>query len=233
VSFGPDETAAVSAPAVPAAAAAVFGPRLDLAIRYAELLGAEGVVRGVIGPREVERLWDRHLLNCAVLGELIGPGLLVGDVGSGAGLPGIPLAIARPDLRIELIEPMDRRTAFLRDVIAELGLAGVTVVRSRGEDAPRDRYDVVTARAVAPLVRLVPMALPLARLGGTLLAIKGAHAADELHAATVATSAAGGDRGALHAVGVGVVDPPTTVVSIVRRRVLTPARRPVAGGRRG
>jgi 16S rRNA (guanine527-N7)-methyltransferase len=159
--------------------------------------------------------------------------LVVGDVGSGAGLPGIALAIARPDLRIELIEPMERRTAFLQDVIADLGLAGVTVLRSRGEDAPRDRYDVVTARAVAPLVRLVPMALPLARLGGTLLAIKGAQAAGELQAATGAIAAAGGGRGTVQTAGVGVIEPATSVVSIERQRMLAPSRRQTAGGRRG
>ncbi|MEO6713963.1 MAG: 16S rRNA (guanine(527)-N(7))-methyltransferase RsmG [Mycobacteriales bacterium] len=217
----------------PAAAATVFGPRLELAVRYAAMLADAGVVRGLIGPREADRVWDRHLLNSAVIAELIGPELLVGDVGSGAGLPGLPLAIARPDLRVELIEPMERRAEFLRDVIAELELFGVCVVRARGEDANRDRYDVVTARAVAPLARLVPMALPLARVGGVLLAIKGASAAEELSAATLPVTGAGGARGELLTAGVGVVDPPTTVVSIVRLRELTPARRGSAGGRRG
>lgn len=216
-------SASPSATVVPATAAAVFGSRFELAVRYAAILAGDGVLRGLIGPRESDRLWSRHLLNCAVLGELVEAGSFVGDVGSGAGLPGIPLAIARPDLRIELIEPMERRTSFLRDVVAELGLDGVTVLRSRADDARRDTYDVVTARAVAPLIRLVPLALPLARVGGVLLAMKGATAAAELAEAAAGIAAAGGARGVLRTAGVGRVDPPTTIVEIVR----TP------GGRRG
>lgn len=214
--------------AVPAVAERVFGDRVALAVRYAEMLASDGVLRGLIGPRESDRLWERHLLNCAVVAELIAPGSFVGDIGSGAGLPGIPLAIARPDLRIDLVEPMERRVGFLRDVVAELALDGVTVTRSRGEDAPRDQYDVVAARALAPLERLVPMVLPLARVGGTLLAMKGSTAAAELSAASPVIDRAGGSSGDLVAVGTGLVDPPTMVVVVRRLRPSAAAGRPVA-----
>lgn len=213
------------AAAVPSSAAAVFGPGLDLAVRYAAMLASDGVLRGLIGPGEANRLWERHLLNCAVVGELIGADATVGDVGSGAGLPGIPLAIARPDLRIDLIEPMERRAAFLRDVVAALGLAGVTVTRSRGEDVRPYSYDVVTARAVAPLARLVPMALPLARIGGTLLALKGSSAAAELMLGSSAIAAAGGSRGEVLTAGVGMIESPTVVVAVRRDREAPVARR--------
>lgn len=221
----PGSVAPVELAEPPEVAHALFGAQLPLVLRYAQLLASDGVLRGLIGPREAPRLWERHLLNCAVVAELIPDGALVGDVGSGAGLPGIPLALARPDLRIELIEPMDRRAAFLRDVVAALGLDSVVVLRSRGEEATRDRYDVVTARAVAPLERLVPMALPLARLGGLLLAMKGATALAELSAAAATTEAAGGSRAELRTVGVGIVDPPTSIVRICRLRAVPGARR--------
>lgn len=137
----------------PASAATVFGDRLDLARRYCTALATAGVERGLIGPREVPRLWDRHLLNCAVLGELIAEGASVVDIGSGAGLPGIPLAIARPDLRITLVEPLLRRTVFLSEFIESVGL-DVTVVRGRAEQSgvmkEAGGADVVTSRAVAP-----------------------------------------------------------------------------------
>ena len=216
--------------AVPDSASTVFGPQLDRAVRYAELLATDGVLRGLIGPREAARVWDRHLLNCAVVGEVVPAGASVCDVGSGAGLPGVPLALARSDLRVELVEPMERRASFLRDVVAELALENVTVSRGRGEDASRDRYDVVTARALAPLLRLVPMCLPLVRVGGLLVAMKGSGALAELTDASMIVAAAGGGRAELVTVGVGVVDPPATLVLIRRDRAL-PAQRP--GGARG
>lgn len=204
---------------VPEAAGRVFGDRLDLATAYAELLATDGVERGLIGPREVGRLWHRHLLNCAVLSELVAPGAHVVDVGSGAGLPGLVLAIARPDLRVTLVEPLERRTVFLDEVRERLGLSGVVVARGRAEDHPAARADVVTSRAVAPLPRLMAWSLPLARLGGEVLALKGARAPEEVDAVRPASWARSGasDPEVLH-VGAGVVDPLTTVVRVVRLR---------------
>ena len=125
------------APGPPSAAEVVFGARLPLAVRYAELLAVSGVPRGLIGPREVPRLWERHLLNCAVVGEIIAPGARVVDLGSGAGLPGLPLALARPDLEITLLESMARRNAWLREIVTVLELP-VRVIRGRAEDGELD-----------------------------------------------------------------------------------------------
>ena len=161
----------------------MFGHRLPLAEQYAALLSTGGIERGLIGPREADRLWERHLLNCAVIGELVPTAARVLDVGSGAGLPGIPLAIARPDLQVELVEPMLRRTSWLEETVAALGMAD-TVVVTRGKAAvigPR-QVDVVTARAVAPLERLLPMCMPFLRPGGVLLALKGEQAQAEVDA---------------------------------------------------
>lgn len=163
--------------------ASVFGDRLPLTQRYADHLAGSGTERGLIGPREAERLWDRHLLNCAVVTELVPQDATVLDVGSGAGLPGIPMAIARPDLHVELVEPLLRRTTWLDEVVAELGLQEqVTVTRGKVAVIGRRAVDVVTARAVAPLDRLVPMCVPLLRPGGVLLALKGERATDEVAA---------------------------------------------------
>jgi 16S rRNA (guanine527-N7)-methyltransferase len=164
----------------------VFGvERLPLAVRYAELLASEGVIRGLIGPREAPRLWERHLLNCAVLGDLVPRGATVADIGSGAGLPGLVLAIARPDLSVTLVEPLLRRTRFLEETVTALGLGEqVEVLRGRAEDLGGDRtFSVVTARAVAPLDRLARWCLPLVAPGGELVAMKGASAAEEVAAA--------------------------------------------------
>lgn len=167
----------------PAAAAHVFGSRLDIAQRYADLLATSGIDRGLVGPREADRLWDRHLLNSAVVGELVPTSSRVVDVGSGAGLPGIPLAIARPDVQVELVEPLLRRTTWLEETVTSLDLAG-TVVVTRGKVAVigTRQVDVVTARAVAPLERLLPMCMPLLRPGGVLLALKGDQAEAEVAA---------------------------------------------------
>ena len=152
-----------------------------MAARYAELLAGAGVEHGLIGPREPGRLWARHLISSAVLGELLAPGLNVVDLGSGAGLPGIPLAIARPDLTVGLIEPMHRRCRFLRETITALQLEAVRVIPARAEELHgRLHADAVLARAVAPLHRLLPVGWPLVRRGGELLAVKGASAAREL-----------------------------------------------------
>jgi 16S rRNA (guanine527-N7)-methyltransferase len=212
-----------------AASRVVFGNRYELAERYAEMLVGSGVDRGVIGPREADRLWERHLLNSAVLGELIPAGARVLDVGSGAGLPGIPLAIARPDLRIVLLEAMARRVAWLEEAVTELGL-GVPVHRGRAEDPGVRRElggnDVVTARAVAPLGRLAGWCLPLVAAGGRLLAVKGASAGAEVARDLDAVRAAGGAATEIVQCGANIVQPPTTVIVVPRlaQRVTRPAR---------
>jgi 16S rRNA (guanine527-N7)-methyltransferase len=216
------------APPPPPAAETLFGDRLPLAVRYAELLATDGVVRGLVGPRETPRIWDRHLLNCATMTELIPSGASVVDVGSGAGLPGIVLAVARPDLSVVLVEPLARRTAFLAEAVTELGLDdAVSVVRGRAEEV-RDALvpaDVVTARAVAPLDRLAGWCLPLTAPGGRLLALKGASASDEIAEHQTAIGRLGGATPVVRQCGVGLIDPPTTVVEIIRERVVEPAGR--------
>ena len=159
----------------------MFGDHLDLAVRYADLLATEGVVRGLIGPREAPRLWARHLLNCAVLEEVVTAGATVCDIGSGAGLPGLVLALVRPDLEITLVEPLLRRTTFLEEVVADLGLSHVTVLRGRAEEVAGGRvYDVVTSRAVAALPRLLDWSLPLVAPRGEMIALKGSSAPTEV-----------------------------------------------------
>jgi 16S rRNA (guanine527-N7)-methyltransferase len=170
----------VDAPQPPDAAADVFGPALPTAVAYADLLAGPGVERGLIGPREVQRLWHRHVLNSAAVSAAVPDRSRVLDVGSGAGLPGIPLSLARPDVTVRLVEPLLRRATFLVEVIEVLGLEHVDVVRSRAEDLPAGGADVVVARAVAPLDRLVGWTLPLLRPGGRLVALKGRSAGDEL-----------------------------------------------------
>ena len=203
-------------PPVPDEARAVFGERLPEAVRYAELLADAGVRRGLIGPREVPRLWTRHLLNCAVLSEAVPEGVSVCDVGSGAGLPGIPLALVRPDLRITLLEPLLRRTTFLQEVVELLGLEHVTVVRGRAEEVlgTLTPVHVVTARAVAPLDRLAGWGVPLLRPYGEMLALKGDTAEEELRGARAALGKLGVVDTSVLQVGVGVVDPPSTLVRV-------------------
>ncbi len=211
----------------PDASAALFGDRLPLAERFAEMLSEHGVRRGLIGPREIDRLWDRHLLNSAVLTELLPPRSRVLDVGSGAGLPGIPLAIVRPDITITLLEPMARRVAWLEEVVAELELP-VEVVRGRAEEAPvRDALagqDAVIARAVAPMERLARWCLPLARPGGRLLALKGSSAHDELERDRAAITRAGGIGQDVISCGVDVLDVPAHVVVVEREAGGNPSR---------
>jgi 16S rRNA (guanine527-N7)-methyltransferase len=209
------------------AARSVFGDRLPLAEAYAELLITDGVVRGLMGPREAPRVWERHLLNCGVMSEMIPLGASVVDVGSGAGLPGIVLAVVRPDLAITLVEPLARRTAFLSEAVTTLGLdAAVTIVRARAEDLTGgpSAADVVTARAVAPLDRLAGWCLPLVAVGGRLLAVKGASALDEVAEHRDAVSRLGGSDPVIARCGVGVIEPPTTIVEIVRDRNVVPPR---------
>jgi 16S rRNA (guanine527-N7)-methyltransferase len=161
----------------------MFGAAWPQLVRYADLLAGPGVERGLIGPREVPRLWERHLLNCAQIAGEFQRTASVCDVGSGAGLPGVVLALARPDLRVTLLEPLLRRTRFLEQVVNELELQRVQVVRGRAEDLGGAGFDAVTARAVAPLDRLVRWTVPMCRPGGRVLAMKGARAAEELEAA--------------------------------------------------
>jgi 16S rRNA (guanine527-N7)-methyltransferase len=207
----------VSAGPVPANAAAVFGPALPVAVTYAGILATRGVEQGLLGPREVPRLWDRHLLNCAVVAELINPrpGTLL-DLGSGAGLPGLVLAMMLPGVSVTLLEPMERRCRFLAECVAELGLATVSVLRGRAEDVTV-RADVVTARAVAPLPRLVDLAAGLVRPGGMVLAIKGRTAAEELKAAGPVLRRIGAREARVVHAGQGKVVPATTVVRFFAR----------------
>ena len=169
-------------PPDPAIVSQVFAPsRLPAIEEYAALLASEGVLRGLIGPREVPRLWDRHLINCGLLAPLVPEGARVADLGSGSGLPGLVLALARPDLEVTLIEPMARRVAFLTEACQRLDIERVTVVRGRAEErAGGERYDVVTSRALAPLPKLLGWSLPLVAPGGVVLAMKGASAAEEI-----------------------------------------------------
>ncbi|WKX10737.1 16S rRNA (guanine(527)-N(7))-methyltransferase RsmG [Streptomyces sp. NL15-2K] len=209
-------TEAAELPPVPEQAREVFGDRFADAVRYAELLAEAGVQRGLIGPREVPRLWERHLLNCAVLSEVVPEGVTVCDVGSGAGLPGIPLALVREDLKITLLEPLLRRTTFLTEVVELLGLDHVTVVRGRAEEVmgKLTPVHVVTARAVAPLDRLATWGIPLLRPYGEMLALKGDAAEEELKSAATALSKLGAVGTSILHVGEGVVDPPSTVVRV-------------------
>jgi len=211
----------------------LFGDRLVLAQQYADLLVTEGVLRGLIGPREAPRIWERHLLNCVVVGELIPQDARVVDVGSGAGLPGIVLAVARPDLSVILVEPLARRAAFLTEAVTILGLARTTVVRARAEECGPDRRgqlrlepaEVVTARAVAPLDRLTAWCLPLATVGGRVLALKGESAAEEVSTHREVIARLGGGRPVVHRCGEGEIDTPTTVVEITKERAASPRPR--------
>jgi 16S rRNA (guanine527-N7)-methyltransferase len=179
-----DIPAAAQVEAEPAVAAELFGDRIGLARRFAAALAEHGEERGLIGPLELPRLWTRHILNCVVVAPLLRPGR-VGDVGSGAGLPGLVLAIARPDVSFTLIEPMERRVAWLEEQVAALELDNVEVVRARGEEVGLPQpLDQVTARAVSALRKLLPITAPLLRAGGELVLLKGAGAQGEIAAAT-------------------------------------------------
>jgi 16S rRNA (guanine527-N7)-methyltransferase len=207
---------------VPAQARAVFGEALPTMERYAALLAGPGVERGLLGPREAQRLRERHLLNCAGLAELLEPGQVVADVGSGAGLPGVVLAVMRPDVTVILVEPLLRRATFLEEVVAELELRTAVVRRARAEDmAGSVLVDVVTARAVAPLDRLAGWALPLLSPSGRLLALKGDRADSELSAAGAALQAAGASGAEVVTVGTGLTEARVVVVHRGDRAVAT------------
>jgi 16S rRNA (guanine527-N7)-methyltransferase len=166
--------------AEPAAAVAIFGDQIDQARSFAQTLANDSDELGLLGPRELDKLWSRHILNSAVVAELVSPGDKVADVGSGAGLPGIPMAIARPGAEFVLIEPMERRSSWMLEVVEHLGLKNVRVLRSRAEDVTEQDFDVVTARAVAALDKLLKMCVPLLKPGGALIALKGSKAAEEI-----------------------------------------------------
>jgi 16S rRNA (guanine527-N7)-methyltransferase len=202
--------------APPPGAEAVFGAALGQAEAFAAILAARGVDQGLIGPREAARLWDRHLLNCAVVAEFVDrrAGTLV-DIGSGAGLPGIVLAMVLPGVHVILLEPMERRCRFLAGCVSELGLADVSVLRGRAEDTIM-RADVATARAVAPLGRLAELAMGLVRPGGMVLAIKGRTAAEELAKARPVLRRIGARGAEVVRAGHGKVVPETTVVRFFR-----------------
>lgn len=198
------------------AAQAIFGDRLDLAKRYVEHLATSGTERGLIGPREVPRLWSRHVLNCAVIERQIAQGSHVADVGSGAGLPGLCLAIARPDLELTLIEPLERRVIWLQEVVDDLGLENVTIMRTRAELAVgMVDADVVTARAVSALSNLAGLTIPLLAGKGEVVAIKGRSAGEEIEKAAKVIRKLGGTQTSVVVVGEDLLEEPTTVVRIV------------------
>lgn len=197
------------------AAQKVFGDRLPVAHRYVEHLATSGIERGLIGPREVPRLWERHVLNCAVVQELIEEGAKVADVGSGAGLPGLCLAIARPDLTLTLIEPLERRVIWLTEVVEDLGLENVDIMRSRAEQAVGYvEADYVTARAVSALVGLLDITLPILRGTGQLLALKGRTAAEEITKAKKKLNKYGARETEILLAGENLLEEPTTVVRV-------------------
>jgi 16S rRNA (guanine527-N7)-methyltransferase len=195
----------------PAQAAAVFGDRIDLARGYAAALVRDSDLLGLLGPREMPRLWSRHILNSAVVAELVAPGKTVCDIGSGAGLPGIPMAIVLPDTRFTLIEPMERRSEWLISVVEELGLKNVAVLRARAEEVG-EAFDIATARAVSALPKLLRLCVPLVRHGGEILALKGSKAADEIEDAKRIQKKMGISSFEIVHAGAGLLTEPTLVV---------------------
>lgn len=196
----------------------VFGTQTELAERYVEHLVTTGVERGLIGPREAGRIWSRHVLNCAVLAELLPTDATVIDIGSGAGLPGLAVAVARPDLGVTLVEPLERRTVWLQEVIDDLAL-DVRVLRARAEElVGQESARVVTARAVAALPKLAGWSLPLVEPGGELLAIKGRSAQGELDTAAPALARVGAVETEVVTCGAASLSVPTTVVRVVLGR---------------
>lgn len=224
-------------PSPPSAAADVFGDGLEQAERYAQILAGAGVERGLIGPREADRLWDRHLLNSAALAELLDSGDRIADIGSGAGLPGIPLALARPDVRVTLIEPLLRRSDFLREVVDDLGV-DIAVVRGRAEEQgvrqQVGEIDAVVSRAVASLDKLTRWSMPLLRPGGRMLALKGQRAEAEVDEHRRVMEMLGAVDARVVTCGADYLDSPVTVVTAQRGERRSANRRvPGAGRRRG
>lgn len=203
-------------PVTPELARRVFSSdRLPLAEAYAASLADAGVVRGLIGPREAPRLWERHLLNCAVLGDEIPAEASVCDIGSGAGLPGLVLAIHRADLQLTLVEPLLRRTTYLHEVVDELGLDNVEVVRGRADSLHgKGTFDVVTSRAVAPLDRLLGWSMPLVAKGGQMLAMKGSSLPEEIESSRSVWTQLGCAEPEQVFLAAGVLDPQTRAVRV-------------------
>jgi len=195
----------------PVQAAAVFGDRIDLARGYAAALVRDSDLLGLLGPREMPRLWSRHILNSAVVAELVAPGKTVCDIGSGAGLPGIPMAIILPDTRFTLIEPMERRSDWLISVVEELGLKNVEVLRARAEEVG-EAFDIATARAVSALPKLLRLCVPLVRHGGEILALKGSKASEEIEDAKRIQKKMGISSFEIVHAGAGLLAEPTLVV---------------------
>lgn len=221
--------------AAPQPAEALFGSRLDRAHRYAQILAGAGVERGLLGPREVDRLWDRHILNSAAIAELLDADERIADIGSGAGLPGIPLALARPDLRLTLIEPLLRRSDFLREVVDDLGLE-ITIVRGRAEDrSVREQVgemDAVVSRAVASLDKLTKWSMPLLRRDGRMVAIKGERAEEEIQEHRRVMTSLGAVDVRVMKCGADYLDPPATAVVARREATARVANRSSRTGRR-
>jgi len=199
----------------PSNASGVFGEYLAQAEEYARLLIRDGDLLGLIGPRELPKLWSRHILNSAVVAELVFPGETVADVGSGAGFPGIPMAIKMPETQFVLIEPMERRATWLAEVVVPtLNLRNVQVMRCRAEEAPVDRFEVTTARAVSALPKLIKMLAPLTSPKGRILAMKGSKAADEIAESKGLMKKFGLKDFEIVTVGEKLLAEPTTVVRI-------------------
>lgn len=219
----PPEPAVAPPPA--AAMDAWFGSRRKLAEAFAQHLRTSAVERGLLGPREVPRLWTRHILNCAAVAPLLPPAAGVVDVGSGAGLPGLVLAIAREDVGVTLVEPLQRRVAWLEEVVSDLALTNVSVLRGRAEELPTGWADVATARAVAPLAKLSAWCLPLVRSGGVMLAIKGRSAAEELRVTENLLPSLGAVGWHVREVGGDLLEHPTTVVEVRKGDIESGGRR--------
>lgn len=212
----PPKPTVLAVSSTPFQAAAVFGSQLGQAEAYVRLLADTGISHGLIGPREAPRLWDRHVLNSAVVAPLFDVGATVADIGSGAGLPGIPLAIARPDLQLTLVEPLQRRVFWLRATLEELGLTNVTVHHGRAESLwSAGGFTYATARAVAATAELARITLPLLSENGRLHALKGDRAELELTRDQGALAALGAVDWQITRWGAGVVEPETVVLSVM------------------
>lgn len=232
----PENRDNLKAPAVPPGAVEVFGERLALAVQYAEFLGSAGLERGLMGPRERPRLWDRHVLNSAAVASRVRDSESVVDIGSGAGLPGIPLALARPDLKITLVEPLLRRVNFLEEIIAELGI-DVRVIRGRAEEksviTSAGEADVVTSRAVAPLAKLAGWSAPLLKVGGRMVALKGESAQEELDRDRAALRKMGFEEVYVETVAAPDAEPTRLVIGTMGTRMGVRGSGTRGGSRRG
>lgn len=210
--MGQDDT---GVPPPPVGAADLVGERLPALVAYANLLAGAGVTRGLLGAREVPRLWERHLLNCGVLAELLPEGAEVADLGSGAGLPGVVLALVRPDVRVTLVDSMARRTTYLEEVTGVLALENTTVARGRAESFHgKHSYDIVTSRALAPLGRLLEWSMPLVRPAGAVVAMKGARVTEEIPATEPLRRRYGWSEAVVRELGRDALETPTRVVVV-------------------